>query len=225
LPKLPRLRIPPSQVQPLEALRTLSDSDFERLLAVLRDLDGPVPDAEVLIERATTAFPDIDAEPIVDMLFVMERLREDRRETADLTATALANASGLTLNPEERTETARRLERALSSPALRLASKATDVLYANERNIDSFRIVTELRPLFLDDPSVKPTTAVLAHRLEVEFFGQGGRTETLDFGLDAEDLQHLYEAVTRAQAKAQTMTELARAAGLRVPAAGGSDES
>jgi len=220
-----RLRIPAGEAATFSALVRLREDDFRRLLDVLQSTET-VARLDALEDRATEALPEVpEAEAIIGMLFSMDRLRETRRETPEATASKLAQASGVALSDDERSRARARLAQALGSPGLRLASKATDLLYANERNIESFRIVTEMRPLFEEDPSVIPSSAVIVHRLEVDFFGQTGASETRHFGLDDNDLDRLHETVLRARAKAQTMEKLATQSGLTLlnPSRGSSE--
>src|SRR5690242_20679747 len=174
----PRLRIPPNQVPAFKAFRSLSDEDFDRLVDVLRRVPAPA-DMDSLEDEVAAALPGVeDSGSIVAMLFTMDRIREQRHETPEAIAAELASASGVDLDDQDRVRVRPRLERALSSPGLQLSGKATDLIYANERNVNSIRIITELRPLFEEDPSVSPSAAVIVHRLEINFFGRTGASET-----------------------------------------------
>ena len=208
------LRVPPRQVAAVEALRDLSEADFATLVETLAT--GPI-DPNGMREAVANAIPVLspeEAQNAVDMLLALDRVRYERGETPEELAEALGEADGMPGDEAQREVAVARLRRLLGSPALRLTSKALDLLYSNERNFVRSRIVSEIRPIFGDDPSEMPRAAVVAHRLEIEFVDPAGHNRTMQFALDQDDLATLRSSVARAEAKAAVMESVVQQGGL-----------
>jgi hypothetical protein len=222
----PRFRVPEEHGEPLEALGKLSDEAFERLVQSLRS-EPPALDADELAARIRDAVPELaqHADDVVEVILIVDLLRESRGASPEEMAEWLRDAQGMPGTAEDRSILARRLAQSLSAPAILVTAKAVDLLLANERNFNSARIVTELRPVFGEDVSKEPAAAVLVHRLELDYFRASGRRDTFHVGLDEGDLEILGAAVARAQAKAKTMISFADRSGLRLANPRSSSES
>jgi hypothetical protein len=82
----------------------------------------------------------------------LDRLRETRHETPEELATALEGADGMPGDADERAGLAMRIATVLALDQIKSSAKAIDLLYSSERNLITARIVTELRPVFGEDP-------------------------------------------------------------------------
>jgi hypothetical protein len=212
----PRFQIPEQHVEPLVVLRDLPDDAFQRLVEALRS-EPPVTTRDELEERVRSAVPELSdkAAQVIEVLYSIDLLRASRGSTASEMAAALRDARGLPGDDEERRRLGERLAQSLAIPNLGLVAKAIELFFANERNVQSVRIVSDLRPIFGDDPTMQPVAALVTHVLQIAFWRPtGGPTETLHFALEDDDLRMLEKAVSRAQAKSNTLTEFAEKAGL-----------
>jgi hypothetical protein len=91
--------------------------------------------------------------------------------------------------------------------AIELTSKALNVLMENERNCSAPRIITDLRPVFKENPADEPAGAVIVHTLK--FDNREGRQEKEFFiALDSRDIHILKHAVERALIKEATLLAL-----------------
>lgn len=93
--------------------------------------------------------------------------------------------------------------------ALRASAKAM-ILYSDyDRVLVSSRIFTDLRPVFDDDLDGPLVASLITHTLKLGI-NRDGRHEDLYLALDADDLNRLQEAITRALAKAKTLARAVR---------------
>jgi hypothetical protein len=220
-----RLRIPERHSSTIGTLLDLSDENFERLLAAL-GTEPPVFEADELTERVAAQLPElIDAEAVVELFVVLHLIRQSRDLSVEEFGAVLREAGGMPDDESARERVSERLVQALAVPTLRLTAKAVDLVVSNERTLRSTRIVTELRPVFGDDPADEPRAGVLVHRLELSYVGPDGEWTTFHVAMDDEDVSQLQAAAVRAQAKAHTMTALADRVGIRLPRPKASDGS
>jgi hypothetical protein len=216
MPTRSKLRVPTAQVAAFEAIRDLPETDFGNLVAVFRAAQSG--DVAALRRNVESAVPLLTgtAEAVIDMLISVTVLRNQRRETPQQTAVALEQAVGMPGDDAQREVIGSRLASLLATRALAVTGKAVDLLYSNERNFLRSRIVTEIRPIFGDDPSEAPEAAIFAHRLEIEFVDPAGHERTLQFALDQEDLADLKATVERADVKSVITREFIERSGLMV---------
>jgi hypothetical protein len=211
-----RLRIPERHSGTIGSLLSLSEEDFERLLAAL-GTEPPVLEADEVTERVSTELPELaDADALVELLFVLHLIRQSRDLSVEEFGPVLREAGGMPDDESARERLAERILQALAVPTLKLTAKAVDLVVSNERTLRSARIVTELRPVFEDDPAVEPRAGVLVHRLELSYMGPDGEWGAFHVAMDDEDVTHLLRTAARAQAKAETMTALADRIGIRL---------
>jgi hypothetical protein len=196
----------------MEVLVQLSSESFERLVSLLA-AEGVIFEAGAFSECLVAEVPELSegGRALVSTLVTLDRLREERGETAEELADALSRSDGMPGGNDERAIIAERLARLLGIESLRLSAKAVDLLYSTERTYLSSRIVTELRPVFHNDPSEEPAAMVLAHRLELKCLSGGTGADEIQIGLDNEDLANLLRVVQRAEEKARTLTSFMEA--------------
>lgn len=100
------------------------------------------------------------------------------------------------------------LIRLLSIEKLKLGQNAQSLHTEFERLFADARIMTDVRPLFSEDPKAPPRAAVLAHTLRIDFSSSSSPDGQLYFALDDSDLDGLLEQVKRAKEKSQTLKAL-----------------
>lgn len=127
---------------------------------------------------------------------------------------ALTQDPNLEFEGELRKQFHDRLLEALRWPLLILLNRAVDLTAATEHDYARARIVSDIRPVFGDDPAVRPTEAVVIHNLELSYW-QDDRYNALYISLDSEDLRQLQEVVQRAVQKDHTLTSVLTQSALR----------
>jgi hypothetical protein len=104
-----------------------------------------------------------------------------------------------------------RLTRLASSKCLELIAKGNLLLRTNDRNYQSAQITTDLRPVFLGE-DLNVSAGLILHQLAVRS-SHNGRSETVFFALDSEDLTSLSRLVSRAVEKEKALRDLAAKSG------------
>jgi hypothetical protein len=137
------------------------------------------------------------------------------RPAASLTG-SIAASSDLQLGEDAARVLTSRLDQLIAAETLVVTAKALQVLTAHEHPLHSSRILTDLRPVFLPDPAIQPTTAGIIHTLALTIHRGDGGLERLSVAMDEEDLRQLKEAVTRAETKSRTLAAFCHKAGMKV---------
>jgi len=210
----PQIHLPPDTVEALEPLRALSDDDIARLVAVL-DREPPIVVRRHLLETAQRELPDALGIPeLLDALIDIETTRFGNRWSHAEAAFGVAESWAAETHSEAiRDAFEQRLLRLLTTQSLPVAAKAIDIFLSHERLYDSGRIVTDIRPVFSDDPTEPPGAAVLVHVLQLAFTESGER-RLFFVALDDADLAQLDEIVHRAKDKSLTLRRTLQDAGL-----------
>ncbi|HDR9081972.1 TPA: hypothetical protein QDA98_004603 [Burkholderia vietnamiensis] len=207
-----RLRIPQQRKDGLIAVSKLSDDEVRRLFAELVEL--PVrPHGPDFAEETAQKFGYEDKQGIA---LIIETL-------VSLYAPLVASNSSIDdfvndvvlafdevlqeANADEQMESLRQnLRKLLRVPSFALSSKATALLYENERSFLNARILTEVRPVFsLEEDEIG--AAIITQTLKLEYFA-GNEQQELFVALDADDIQGLIDKLQRAQSKQKKLAEL-----------------
>jgi hypothetical protein len=116
--------------------------------------------------------------------------------------------------PIDREATLReRLTRLLSAKPFSTSAKAAGVLTDNQRSFVGVRVLSDIRPVFQEDPSLAPAAAVIIHSLKIEFTEDDERRE-LFVALDSKDLGLLADAIARARQKDESLRQIIAASKL-----------
>jgi hypothetical protein len=107
-----------------------------------------------------------------------------------------------------------RFKRLLNVKSLSMISKASRLQREGERLYCEAMILSDIRPVFGDDITSGPGSAVLTHTLKVSYHGDEGHRDFFVV-LDGEDLKALGEVVDRAQAKDESLRKVLR--GTNIP--------
>lgn len=100
-----------------------------------------------------------------------------------------------------------RLSQVLQTDSLLMTAKALDILTDQPNSFVGARILTDVRPIFHDDPDTAPIVALLIHTLKVTYHSKG-KHEDFYVALNIEDLKRLRKIIDRAEAKANNLTAL-----------------
>lgn len=135
------------------------------------------------------------------------------RWNADDLGTMISESSDLDIPAEVREGFGAVLATLVDVPVLRTAAKAVSVLNQQERLFLDARIMSDIRPIFGEDPSEQPTGAVVVHTLSIEHHTDG-HMKIFNVAMDRNDLAELKVTVDRAITKAGTLSDVVEAAGL-----------
>lgn len=207
-----RLNIPDDTAAGFEILATLSDTDYERLVALANTLDSEAivdgldaaintkwPDAPETIHKALSAASSLIIGPV--------EAGEDPEEfIQDLRDTLFALPSFRKLSTADFDK---RLKPFLGMQRFALALRAVNVRYDNERNFVQARTLTDIRPIFAtsqtaEDESLEVKKAVVVHYLKITYAESGSRGEFY-VALDNDDVVSLMDTLSRAQRKAASI--------------------
>jgi len=167
----------------------------EPILAEVTDLDEIVSS---LVSMASTAYSG-QIEPSEFVKAVVGAIQnDDVIEISDKDAQVLCD----------------RLTRLAGSKCLELIAKGNLLLRANERNYRSAQIISDLRPVYLGE-DLKISAGLILHQLAIHG-SHSGRSETVFFTLDSEDLVSLKRAVSRATTKDKVLRNHAEKAGIPI---------
>jgi len=206
----------PEQVRAgFEKLEKMNQSDFGEMLLVLNQ-EEPTRDPRALFVHMAKRLESVPGEDIRDILETgmsffsgSSSLGLTHAEFVD----AILNGYDNKLPKDQRQQLYDRLTSLLASETLHVTSKALDLLVAQPNSLTGARIITDLRMIFHDDPNVPPTGALVIHQLRLSYHGDSGHKEFY-IALDSNDLKTLKKVIERAEAKAQTMMNLAQTAHL-----------
>jgi len=107
----------------------------------------------------------------------------------------------------QRTERLRsRLFALLEAPPLILAAKASTLQREHTNILMSTRVITDIRPVFLDEPD-SAQGAMIVHVLKLSYFHDSEPMEMF-IALDYDDLNELERTITRAKAKSKTIRDI-----------------
>jgi hypothetical protein len=216
-----RFQVPERHVAPLRFVATASDELFDRLYSALTASASSRGELEDRVQGLFSADDDVPrATPTVGAILAACVTRSSEGAGAAAWAADLAEADELGLDEKAREVFRGRMERILEVDALTRLAKAADLLTESDKPYGEARIISDIRPVFLDDPSDPPTGAVLVHTLKIDYYSREGSEgfSTAYFALDDIDLEQLLNAVKRAREKAASLHKVIADAGLDVMA-------
>ncbi len=204
--QVPEIRIPSRYMAPLRAFRDLSEESAKNLFSAL-DLDLRIATRSQLLASLESKVREIgseDAPGLLDALLSLHALRMSHSYSIEALAKAVSNADDLKEAEVDSDRFARRLVEALSMRSLALTAKALDVATADERLYHSCRIITDMRPVFGEDPTEQPVSALVVHTLQLTYF-KDNELQNLHIALDNKDIANLKEVIDRALSKAASV--------------------
>lgn len=207
------LRIPQSHQDAIAALRDMTGASFDALQTALAEV-SPFAGTSGLIERAGSP-EGITAEEaqaiVLALLSLYAQLKFHGWTSADL-SDGVARSSDLP-DTDDPDQLAQRLQVLLDLDSVVTTARALDLLTEHEHVFHSARILTDIRPVFGDDPSESPAGALIVEALKVEYFDEG-RTCSLYLALSHSELRNLRDTVDRALEKSDTVHSLLNKMGM-----------
>ncbi len=217
------LQIPSPYASPIAKIVKLSNEAVEELIRALAaaPVSRDAKDATANIAQAVPSISVEDLGGIVDALYALYRVMEfsdsqmpvfvsdlvegiRRISHPDLAGTRLDDLGGLR----------ERFERLLSIGRLKALSKAFRLQREGERLYCEAKVLSDMRPVFEGDGSIRPDHAVITHTLKIEYH-EGAEHREFFVVLDNEDLVALRGVIERATLKDATLRRLLKEANLQ----------
>lgn len=224
------IRIPEEYQRGFVEMRRLTEQQAQGLVSVLKG-EPPTLNRENLRSGIASKMSDIarsDVDEIIDTLASLYALRSSMGlktvEFAGVVCDAMDESGAEELEfgdgeDGERELFKTRLIQLLEVDSLNVAMKANDLLYEQEHAVHgSLRVITDIRPVFGDDPEEDPVGTVLVHMLKISYH-DGRRIEDFFVTLDTEQVDELIGVLGRASLKAESLKRML--AGTKVPYLGG----
>lgn len=207
------LHIPPRHRKPLARLYRLVAEDAAPLVALLSDLPAFLPTPELALKLAEL-WPELSEDECRRLaLALLSISTQSLHWAADDVGAMISESENLDIPDEGRDSFGRALSQMIATPVLQTSAKAVSVLNRQERLFHDARIMSDIRPVFGDEPAERPAGAVLVHTLSIEHY-INGEVETFNVAMDRKDLAELKETVDRAITKAGTLADVVETAGL-----------
>ena len=166
------LRIPPAHRDALAALRSISEEHFELLLNNLAGV-SPFAGASGLTDYACKTeglTPDESQAVVLALLSLYAQLKFHGWTSEDL-AVGVAHSGDLPESDADPSKLAHRLQTLLDLESVVTTGRALDLLTEHEHLIHSHAL-TDIRPVFGDDPKEPPSGALIIEALKVEYFDE-----------------------------------------------------
>lgn len=203
-----QVRVPPGVRPALQQLARLKADERSSLREALLSADGftPLHDLADLVAGAANLSHEEGLEIIHALLsFNVQLGMWD--ESPSAVAQGVADSQDLELQEGERSALAEILKNLLDADSLSTAAKAADLITEHEHVYNGIRIVTDLRPIFGDDPTENPAGMTLSATVKLDHYTDG-RIKSLYISADEEDLRAIRDSVDRALKKSETMRKL-----------------
>jgi hypothetical protein len=207
------LEIPKEDTGSIATIRALSAATLERFISALADAP-PASNPQEMVAYIAARVPAIPAERLSLMVGTLYTLYQIRELSGVRHPQFLEDLmDGIRRSPDQKIaikdlpKLKSMLEKILSIGTLNTVAKAARLQRDSERIYCNAKILSDIRPVFGDDPAVRPLGAVLTHTLKVGYH-EGSDHREFHVALDSDDLVALSEVVRRARAKDKTLREL-----------------
>jgi hypothetical protein len=214
-----RLSIPEKYQAGVAKIRELDDITVQQLRSALDQLvakrvERPsTSPSQPVTELTAQAIESIslrdrpDMRDIAAALASMYAVKQQRDYSTDefvgLIADALQEVDQLKI--DERESFTKKLHALLDSDVFNIIAKIEDLATEDERRFCHARILTDLRPVFGNNPADGFKAMIVMHHLKLAFHTNSPGDHDLHVVLDAEDLQELRRVIDRAEAKAHSL--------------------
>lgn len=214
----PSIHIPEPHREPLARLRDLPPDASERFRAPFEESPSSHPATrQSLVDRIAASVPELPPEHIDTLLDAFVALRftmESHQWTAEKIASAVSNAPFLRTSDETAPEhLIHLLADIIKSPQLVPLARRVEVMRSHERSLHGARIITDIRPVFGDEPTEPPPGAAIMHTLRIDCL-QNGRMESIYLAIDNDDIALLERLLDRAKKKASTLDKVVQQGGM-----------
>ncbi|MDP4198478.1 MAG: hypothetical protein Q8922_00930 [Bacteroidota bacterium] len=199
--------IPPEDLAAFEAIFVADDKAFGEIQTALNSAPKDLKALAIIehIAKLTNVIPRETLKTLIvsikSLLSAMDRYRIKAADASrDIVGQSLQQ--GLTtLKREDAEKYESRLSVFLNNPQLVLSSKALNVLTDHNRTFGTVRIITDLRPIFGEDPAEEPHAWMLYHTLHLRCNLGKDIEDDIYVALDTADLRAMQAAIERATTK------------------------
>jgi hypothetical protein len=213
------LNIPPEDRGAIATIKSLSPSSLEQFIAALKAAP-PVSNPEEMAQHIAKQVPTIPVGKLTSVLGTLYTLYYIRDLSGVRPSTflddlmeSISRNRGLKPTPKDVPKLRSLLEKILSIDSLNTVSKAARLQRDGERLYCTGKILSDIRPVFDSDPTVRPAGAVLTHTLKLGYH-EGKEHKEFHVVLDTDDLEALADVVERARLKDKTLRNLLKEAKL-----------
>jgi hypothetical protein len=215
------LEIPKEETKSIAKLKALSNASLERFVTVL-NAAAPISDPDEMAASVAKQLPSMPIDALAAMLQSLYKLYQIReisgvepsRFLRDFIDAARTNEQ-LKINPKELVRFESIMKRLMDIEPLKIVAKAFRLQRDGERLFCTAKVLSDIRPVFSEDPTSAPRGAVLTHTLNLGYHEGRGHRE-FHVILDSRDLEELSDVIARAQAKDKTLRETLK--GFHLPA-------
>ena len=213
---LAQLSLPPAIRPALEALRGVTTSQVQALVA---ELDAPpMPRSPGAFRQAltgkTAGYSETPTRLVNTMLALAVVMARNPDVTVQQLADDVSSSEDLQVPVEDRPAFAKKVQVLLECRAIHLMAKATDLQLDRQAVFTGSRILSDIRPIFEKGKSDQsPAGAVVSHTLKIEYLRRGNHKEFF-VALDQHDLDQMNETIDNAHKKAAGISALLNAAGI-----------
>ncbi len=211
---MPLITPPQSDRKAILALAQLSEESFSALRTAMLSAQKTSDRAELAAEIAATA-TTIDPKVVLSVfkcLFNMESVRADKSTGITdfvvnvVEGTIVADSPAFS-ESEGRTAAERITQLLVADGPVSFVAKVQDIMTDHQRVFCSCRVLTDIRPVFLEDVAVHPKEVVIIHTLKITYHENGDHKEYY-IALDNADVDKMINALERAASKGKTITAL-----------------
>ncbi|MHB1743861.1 MAG: hypothetical protein ACYCPO_15550 [Acidobacteriaceae bacterium] len=207
------IEIPEDEQGTLASLLRLTDPALAGLERALSEAT-PTLDSEKLVShlRKEPHLAEVkDLDDIIGSLVTIAATSYSRHvNTDEIVQAAVATIKSdhvVELSDSEGEILANRLSRLAKLKPLELIAKGNILLRENDRIFRSAKVITDLRPICSGD-DLKVAAGVIIHQLAIRAFHKG-KSDTIYFALDSEDLVSVGDVIARAIKKEKALREFA----------------
>jgi hypothetical protein len=193
------------------AFQSVADLPEDQFRALVRSLEGPGSSFSRLdlVAAMVSAAPALSSDQGNSLLTALIAAAASRfRYGYDAEEMASFVVESGDASQADQTANEERLTQLISAQSLTRLAKASDVLTEHQQILHEARILTDIRPIFEDDPSREPEAAVMLHTLRIQYHDTSGHVRSMYFGMDSDDLNTLRNVVDRALKKAASLEGL-----------------
>lgn len=213
------LRIPEDDIPALVIIKALPEVSARALVDALKTAK-PSSDTSEMAARISKKVPGIPLEQlasVLDALYTIYYIRElsgvDPPTFLEDFMEGVQNIPQLKAEKQGLVRLRARFEKLLTTNSFNILSKAKRLQRDGERLYCDSKILSDIRPVFSDDPTSRPLGAVVTHTLRLGYH-EGGDHKEFRLILDSVDLDMLADVIFRAKAKDGTLRELLKDATL-----------
>jgi hypothetical protein len=195
---LPLLNIPDEDRIGLTLLRDMPEDLFASVLLELERSPDSTP--------SVAGIPDERARGLKESIDTMYTIRASADVKIDEFVNDVWDAfREPSSSSAEEQKLKERLTRVLTIDPLNVAAKAVLLHNESEHDFCEARILTDVRPVFGDDPEANPDALIITHTLKLSYHQTGSKLQEIYLTLGSSDLKELTKVIDRATKKADSI--------------------